>query len=387
MEKQKICIIGGSLTGLVTALSLSKLNCDIDLIMGSNSPDPKSNQTIAISEDNLAFLKKLGVFTSIKKQLWPCSIMKLYKEIKDDEDSEIFEINNLKKKKKILYMLINAKIKKLMFKKIKKIKNISVKSNVKVSKINGTGLLKTVKINKQNSKYNLIIICTGNRSDLVKNFFNDQLIENSYNEKSITVTLKHKFIKNNTVRQFFFNNEIFALLPISNNKTSIVWSVKKNLYLNNNKMIKNKIKFYLKNFLQEIKFVSPIEYRDLSLLIRKKYYKDRILLFGDALHVVHPFVGQGFNMTLRDLSCLEKLLVNKMNLGLDIGSSDILSEFTNKTKPRNFIYSLGIDLIKNSFSLKNQPVKILRNDIFKLLNKNNLVKDFFYNIADKGFKF
>ena len=32
MKKQKICVIGGSLTGLVTAISLSKLNCEIDLI-------------------------------------------------------------------------------------------------------------------------------------------------------------------------------------------------------------------------------------------------------------------------------------------------------------------------------------------------------------------
>ena len=31
MKKQKICIIGGGLTGLVTAISLSGLNCEIDL--------------------------------------------------------------------------------------------------------------------------------------------------------------------------------------------------------------------------------------------------------------------------------------------------------------------------------------------------------------------
>ena len=35
MKKQKICIIGGGLTGLVTAISLSKLNCSIDLITGN----------------------------------------------------------------------------------------------------------------------------------------------------------------------------------------------------------------------------------------------------------------------------------------------------------------------------------------------------------------
>ena len=35
MEKQKICIIGGGLTGLITAATLSKLNLDVDLITDS----------------------------------------------------------------------------------------------------------------------------------------------------------------------------------------------------------------------------------------------------------------------------------------------------------------------------------------------------------------
>ena len=58
-------------------------------------------------------------------------------------------------------------------------------------------------------------------------------------------------------------------------------------------------------------------------MLRREYYSDRTLLFGDALHLMHPFVGQSFNMTLRDLKCLEKIVEGKINLGLDIGSSDI----------------------------------------------------------------
>ena len=48
--------------------------------------------------------------------------------------------------------------------------------------------------------------------------------------------------------------------------------------------------------------------KSLNFLIRNKYFEDRILLFGDSLHVVHPLTGQGFNMILRDLASLEKIL-------------------------------------------------------------------------------
>ena len=125
---------------------------------------------------------------------------------------------------------------------------------------------------------------------------------------------------------------------------------------------------------------SNIEYKNLNFSIRNKYYQDRILLFGDALHVIHPFVGQGFNMILRDLACLKKILSKKINLGLDIGSVDILSEFSSEAKPRNFAFSVSVDLLKNYFSYKK-----LSNNILKILNKSNFAKDIFFDIANKGF--
>ena len=69
-------------------------------------------------------------------------------------------------------------------------------------------------------------------------------------------------------------------------------------------------------------------------------------------------------------------------MGLDIGSLDILSEFSSETKPRNFAFSVGVDLLKNSFSYKK-----LRNIILMTLNKSNFAKYIFFEIANKGFRF
>jgi len=387
MKRQKICIIGGSLTGLTTAISLSKLNCDIDLITGNFQSSFKSNRTIAISESNLNFLKKLNIIQLTDKEFWPCSKMELYMEDKKEKFLKIFEINTDYKKKKILYMLENSKLLKLMIKKIEETKSISIKSNEEISEIFTSGLLKGIKLNKKNYKYNLIILCSGNNSSLVKDIFNDHFIQNSYDETSVTTILNHNSLKNNIAKQFFLEDEILALLPISNTKTSVVWSVKNNKYKKNDLFLKRKIKLYASKYLNNITFASKIESNDLNFLIRSKYYKDRILLFGDALHSIHPFAGQGYNMILRDLACLEKILLSKINLGLDIGSPDILYEFTNKTKPNNFAYAMGLDILKNSFSLKNQYVMKIRNSILKTLDKNNFVKNIFLDVADRGLKF
>ena len=382
MKKQKICIIGGSLTGLVTAACLSKLNCDIDLITGESHKNLKSGRTIAVSENNFRFLNKLNISKLSKKKIWACSAMKLYTESKNEKITEIFELNKENENENIFYMLKNLMIIKFLTNKVKKIKSISIKKNKHIKEIHNSGLLKCVKFNNNISKYNLVIICSGYNSSLVRNLFNSQKIENSYKEFAASGILDHNSLKNNVSRQIFLDNSIFAMLPISKNKTSIVWSMKNYMKKKSTYFLKKKIKFYAANFLENIKFASAIEKRDLNLLIRNKYFLERTLLFGDALHLMHPFVGQSFNMTLRDLKCLEKILEEKINLGLDIGSYDVLSEFSNETKPRNFSFSIGSDLLKNALSFKKA-----RNGIFKILNNNDLVKNFVFDIADKGFRF
>ena len=388
MKKQKVCIIGGGLTGLITALCLSKLNIEVDLVCGDIKINKKFSRTIAISQSNLEFLKKLNLYKFLKKDFWPCSTIKLYSKNNKRDSEEIFELNNNKLGKKVFYVIENWKIIDFMLKEISRNKLISFK---KQKKIGSLAFLRNLKLNnKIASKYNLIILCTGSNSSLVKKIFNNKVYKYEYAETSIITMIKHQKIKNNIARQFFLDDEILALLPISNTATSIVLSTKKELtkkYKKKNNLFKEKIKLSSKKFLKKIKFQSAVQYRDLSFILSKKYFFNRILLFGDALHSVHPFAGQGFNMILRDLIILEKVLKNKIDLGLDIGSEDALLDFSEQTKSANFAYSFGIDFLKNIFSFKKESIKKFRNKVLESMNKNSLSKKFFYNIADKGFRF
>ena len=391
MEAQKVCIIGGGLTGLITATVLSRLNLKIDLFASNYNKKIKSNRTTAISEENYNYLKKLKIFQSSKKEFWPCSNIELYSADSGEKFNKILEFNNNKnKKKQLLYMMDNSIFVKSLIRAIKKNNLITFKNNYKVHKILTLESLKILKSNKRDAtKYNLVIICTGGNSSLTKSIFHDRSFTHSYDEISVTTILKHNYLKNNVARQIFFDDEILALLPISNTKTSVVWSLKKSLFkkYKNNSLLKYKLLLHTNSFLKKTEFISKLEFKDLNFVIKKKYFKDRMLLFGDSLHVVHPLVGQGFNMVIRDLISLEKILKNKVSLGLDIGSDDILAALSNEIKPQNFVYSLGIDFLKKGFSFKGRTLKEIRNKIISLFNKNNFLKSLFFNFADKGLKF
>ena len=374
MEKQKICIIGGGLAGLTTALALSDLDVNIDLVCGKMNQNLFSNRTVAVSENNLDF------FNFAKNKFWPCSKMKLFSQNKKNHFLKVFNIE--KEQKNIFYMIENSKLIKSVIKSINEKKNISLKKNETISEIRSSGLLKTVNYKSYSSKYNLIILCVGKNSDLVKNIFFDNSIKSSYEEVAITTIINHNSLKNDTARQIFLDNGIFALLPLSNSKTSIVWTTNESIRKKSDLDIKKNIKFYSKNFLTKIKLANTFEVNYLNFFIREKYYKDRILLFGDTLHVVHPFAGQGFNMILRDLKKLKENLYDRISLGLDIGAIDFLSDFSDLLKPRNFVYSLSLDFLRNCFKLNSKPFKDFRNLVMMNLSKNKYAKNKIYDFAN-----
>ena len=389
MDKHKICVIGGGLTGLVTAIALSRLNLKVDLIAKNFFEKSKSLRTTAISDSNYKFLKKLNIFNTSNETLWSCSKVKLYDTNLNLGNSEILDFDTNHPKDNILHMITNYRFENIMKKRIEKNKNISIKSNTKVLKIFSDKGYKCVKTEcKKIFKYNLIIICAGKNSFLTKIFLKNKSISYDYDEISIVATIKHEQLKNDTARQFFLDEGPLALLPISNTKTSIIWSVKKNvLYKQKNReiFVKQNIKNVIKNIYKSANFYpNTIEYKDLDLHFSYKSFDDRVLIFGEALHSVHPIAGQGFNMILRDLNKLEKTIIENTKLGLDVGSSVILSEFVNNIKSNNFVSLVGIEFIKKVFSINNIKFKKLRNYYLNVLNSNSIIKSFFIKIADKG---
>ena len=225
MNRQKICIIGGGLTGLMTAATLSNLNLDIDIITENSNQIINSCRTTAISQENYNFLEELKFS---KKNFWSCSKMKLYID-NENKFLKVFEVNKTNtKNKKIFYMVENKKLISDLNKLIKLSKSTKLLVKKKNLEIINTNLLKGIKFEKKiNSQYNLIIVCTGNNSQLTKNFINGEIYKHSYDELAITTILKHEHLDNSVARQIFSDEAILALLPISNNKTSVVLSIKK----------------------------------------------------------------------------------------------------------------------------------------------------------------
>ena len=135
----------------------------------------------------------------------------------------------------------------------------------------------------------------------------------------------------------------------------------------------------------KIKNISEIECFELNSSNLRNYYKDNILAFGDLLHKVHPLAGQGFNMSLRDISCLSKLIDEKLDLGLDLDTT-ICHNFEKEMRDKNLIFSTGIDWIYQLFYFEGKTNNEIISKSLNILGKNKFFNSLFKKFADNGLR-
>ena len=186
------------------------------------------------------------------------------------------------------------------------------------------------------------------------------------------------------LHKIFTKNGPIAFLPISNSETSIVCSLDiKNKKYNNNEVLdlinENNPKYQIQKILELSCF-------KLSSSNLRNYHYKNILAFGDLLHRIHPLAGQGFNMCIRDIKILSRIIQNKIDVGMELDSS-ILNDFEKQTKTKNFIYSNSVDFIYETFNFDKKNKSNSFNKILKIIGKNKNLTNYLIKLADRGLDF
>jgi len=353
----KVCILGGGITSLTLAKALAKLDINIDIYSNEINKAYDKSRTLGISKSNINFFNQN--ILNINKLLWEISKIKIYSESLKNQQILNFEDDT----KKLFSMIRNFELNDLLFSELKKNKLIKFKKNFKYYSSNKNG-------------YKLIFNCDLNNSLTKKFFFNN--ISKDYKSIAYTTIIKHQKISNNNIAsQFFTKKGPLAFLPLSSNMTSIVYSVRGNKRIN----LKDEIKKYNKK-LKNCK-LSKIHSFKLKASNLRSYYHKNVLAFGDLLHKIHPLAGQGFNMTIRDIKEIFKIIKFRIDLGLDLDSS-ICVDFEKNTRHKNYLFSNGVDFIYEFFNTENKINNNILSKSAQLFGKNKTLNKFFINYANYG---
>ena len=356
----KICLIGQNLTNMILANVFEEKKLNVDIYLNKKIQNIKTNRTIALSSENFDYLKFL---TKSSIKTWKSKEIKIF-----TEGSQSREIINFNKKNKEVFNLISySKLNEIFFNKIKKSKFI------KLNHLDTSNPF----ILKKIANYDLVI--NSENKNFISNKFFTNKIKKNYGSRAYTFIINHRHKDNDIAIQVFTKFGPLAFLPLSNTKTSIVFSYK-GVKIDDEKIIDIFKKY---NSFYSLTKINKIENFNIGFEMLRNYTYNNILAFGDLIHRIHPLAGQGFNMTIRDIKTISKIVNDRISLGLPIDIS-VAKDFQISSKHLNYLYGKAIDGIYEFFRLDNNINNSISKPVFRILNKNSLFKKYSTILSDKG---
>ncbi|MFH5775376.1 UbiH/UbiF/VisC/COQ6 family ubiquinone biosynthesis hydroxylase [Paracoccus sp. NGMCC 1.201697] len=189
-------------------------------------------------------------------------------------------------------------------------------------------------------------------------------IGHDYGQIALVAAVDHDLPHQGTAHQFFMPGGPLAILPLSGNRSSIVWSEPRDeaqaiLQLDDEAFLQV-LRPRFGDFLGEIRLAGPRFSYPLNLTLAESYVAPRVALVGDAAHGVHPVAGQGLNLGLRDVAALAEVLILARRRGEDIGTAPVLARYQEWRRPDATFLALGMDGVNALFSNGNPLLRAAR---------------------------
>ncbi|AOZ55892.1 protein VisC [Ketogulonicigenium vulgare] len=158
-----------------------------------------------------------------------------------------------------------------------------------------------------------------------------------YHQMAITCAIAHERPHDGIAHQFFMPGGPLAILPLTENRSSIVWSEDETraraLMAMDDADFLQALRPAFGRFLGQISLATPRSAFPLALSLLEAFVASRVALVGDAAHGLHPVAGQGLNAGMRDVAALVDVLTDARKRGEDIGATDVLDRYQSWRRP------------------------------------------------------
>lgn len=215
----------------------------------------------------------------------------------------------------------------------------------------------------------LVLGADGQRSKVRECIEVEQLITN-YQQLGLVCTINTELDHQQAAWQCFTPDGPLALLPLDENVCSIVWSVSeekcRQLMSLSDEQFNQQLTAAFEDKLGQLNVCSERKSFPLRGAQASQYIDHRVVLLGDAAHVVHPLAGLGLNLGLADVQHLTDLLrVSDRPLG----SERVLRQYERARKSENVLMQKSLELIDVFFRQERSFAKQARSVGVNMTNK------------------
>ena len=389
--KCELHIVGGALTGLLTAYCASQLNYNIIIsekkkIISNPKKAISDKRTTAIAEGSKIFLESQGLWQHIRVFAEPIQNIKV---IDKTAKSKLF-FSNPKEHSNLGYIIKNSKLIEVLIRLLKKKKNISIIEGTNISSISSNSS-KILSFSKNEKISSDIIIAADGKNSAVRKILGTNVFKKHYNEKALVMNFYHEKPHKNIAYELFFKTGPLAILPMQKNnnnfQSALIWSnspqsvdtiASKDLH---KKYVKEILNEKIQQYLGRVTYINSAQTFPLSAHINEKFYHDRTVYIGDAAHSIHPIAGQGWNLGLRDIMSLTNILKKSKDKENEIGTTKFCKTYNDQCFYDAYRLFEITDKLDWIFKKDQHYLKLVKKLGFNIINKNKTLKNKIVNFA------
>ncbi|CAG7834209.1 unnamed protein product [Allacma fusca] len=422
-EFYDIVIAGGGLVGTSCAVALGRSQMFTDkrilLLETSKSfttleskkegeDEPKfSNRVYAISPGSKSFMEKLGAW----KHVWRSQEV-LSMQVWDALSDANVTFANPGYSDPVAVVVESAVLSHAVEKQLQGVGNVTTEFGCSLqdctfpSISNPEEKATVVLSNGKSISTDLVIGADGFKSR-VRHLMGSAYLNGNYDRIAIVATLKliEKTENNIAWQRFLPTGGPIALLPLSSEYSSLVWSTtpenaKQLMNLSEDDFVDEVNSALWKEYprstlvQRSCEFISSVQGRKPRLLPpsmsdivpnsratfplgfgHSAYYVNRrVALIGDAAHRVHPLGGQGLNLGIGDVACLLKVLETSTSVGEHLGNLERLKHYETERQRHNVVVQTGVDFLHRLYSFDFSPVVAARSIGLSIVDSSDVLK-------------
>jgi 2-octaprenyl-6-methoxyphenol hydroxylase len=364
-----ILIAGGGLNGTSLALALASAGFDVTLV------DPLPGDTraardfdgrgYALSIASQRVLKALGIWSALSERAQPILDIKItdgrpgegpspmmlaFDHAEIEEGPMGFLVQDRHLRPALLAAVDAASIRQLNERRV--VSQSPGSNGVTVTLDDGSAL-----------RARILVGCDGKASGVATRA-GIKRMGWQYGQTALVCAIQHEHAHEGTAHQFFMPSGPLAILPLTGNRASIVWTEKTEHAAEiqglSDEAYLEVLRPRFGDFLGEISLVGERFSYPLGLSLAQDFIGPRVALVGDAAHSVHPIAGQGLNAGLKDVAALAEVLADASRRGEDIGRADVLTRYRQWRRFDTATLAFATDSFNRLFSNDNGILRTIR---------------------------
>jgi len=202
--------------------------------------------------------------------------------------------------------------------------------------------------------------------------------ERPYGHSGVVANFSCERAHGNVARQWFQEGAVLALLPMSGNHVSMVWSLPADradeVLALSPQALCSAVEQASGGVLGALSVVTAPQAFPLRRIAAASMVRERVALVGDAAHVVHPLAGQGVNLGFGDVRALSDVLAQR-EPGRDVGDRLLLRRFERSRAEAILAMDATVHGLFTLFGTGNGVLRRLRNAGMECVDRVGVLKN------------